>query len=190
MRSAARIGGLAGALAAVAVTGCGIRPTSVPVDAGGAPSRAACAPGGPTLSAAAAEGEEPYEVYLVCGSQLSPVGRGVPRDVSGAGLAAALLAELTREPGRIERHAGYSTAVSGLRVEERRPGDPEGTVRLSRNPRGLGTPELAQIVCTYAALGSGTALLAGPGADSRPYRYHCTDDTLRNPESVPAQPAA
>ncbi|NEE33656.1 hypothetical protein G3M53_50460, partial [Streptomyces sp. SID7982] len=61
---------LAGLLAVAAlVSGCGIRTTSVPVDAGAAPSRVPC-----RLSASDVATRSPdsvsAEVYLVCASQL------------------------------------------------------------------------------------------------------------------------
>ncbi|KOG86172.1 hypothetical protein ADK38_32535, partial [Streptomyces varsoviensis] len=56
------------------LAGCGIRGTSVPVDAGSAPSRATCVvrPGGG--ESASADGQA-VSVYLVCASQLLPVTR-------------------------------------------------------------------------------------------------------------------
>ncbi|WP_326800348.1 hypothetical protein OG946_23470 [Streptomyces sp. NBC_01808] len=171
-------------------TGCGIRPTSVPVDAGSAPSRAECAPGGSSPAARSAGGETVRAVYLVCGTQLAPVPRNVPDDLAGTELAARLLAELEREPGEDEKQAGYSTAVSGLRVVDGPSGDPAGTVRLSRDPQGLGSPMLAQLVCTYAAGEERTAVLAGPDAGDPPYTYRCTDDALRAPENTVGEPAA
>ncbi len=175
---------------AVLATGCGIRPTSVPVDAGSAPSRAECAPGGPSPAASPGDGETLRTVYLVCGSQLAPVPRSVPEDLAGRELAARLLTELEREPGEDEEQAGYSTAVSGLRVADRISGDPAGAVRLSRDPQGLGSPMLAQIVCTFAAGEERTAVLAGPEAGDPPYTYRCTDDALRAPENTVGEPAA
>lgn len=196
MRAAASNRPVFAALAAIAVaavalvaTGCGIRPTSVPVDAGSAPSRAECAPGGPSPAASAADGETLRTVYLVCGARLAPVPRSVPGDLTGTALAARLLAELERDPADEEERAGYSTAVSGLRVRDGHPGDPAGTVRLSRDPHGLGSPTLAQLVCTYATGQERTAVLAGPGADDPPYTYRCTDDALRAPENTVGEPA-
>ncbi|WP_407560732.1 hypothetical protein [Streptomyces sp. 184] len=195
MRAAASNRRVFAALAVVAVvavaalaTGCGIRPTSVPVDAGSAPSRAECAPGGPSPAASPADGETLRAVYLVCGAQLAPVPRRVPDELSGAALAARLLAELEREPSEDEEQAGYSTAVSGLRVADGRSGDPAGTVRLSRDPQGLGSPMLAQLVCTYAVGEDREAVLAGPGAGDDPYTYRCTDDALRTPENTVGEP--
>lgn len=179
------------ALAAVAMltTGCGIRPTSVPVDAGGAPSRAECAPGGPSTAASRADGETLRPVYLVCGARLAPVPRSVPGDLTGTALTERLLAELEREPSDEEEQAGYATAVSGLRVVDGLSGDPAGTVRLSRDPQGLGSPMLAQLVCTYAAGEDRTAVLAGPDEGDDPYTYRCTDDAMRTPENTVGEPA-
>ncbi|MEO3762800.1 hypothetical protein [Streptomyces sp. B8F3] len=185
----AALAAVAVATVAVLTTGCGIRPTSVPVDAGSAPSRAECAPGGPSPAARSADGETLRAVYLVCGTQLAPVPRSVPDDLAGTELAARLLRELEREPREDEKQAGYSTAVSGLRVTDGLSGDPAGTVRLSRDPQGLGSPMLAQIVCTYAAGEERTAVLAGPDAGDPPYTYRCTDDALRAPENTVGEPA-
>ncbi|WP_240662424.1 hypothetical protein [Streptomyces sp. WAC 06738] len=197
MRAAAsnrRVPAALAAVAAVAVavlaTGCGIRPTSVPVDAGSAPSRAECAPGGPSPAARSADGETVRAVYLVCGTRLAPVPRSIPDDLTGTELAARLLAELERAPDEDEEDAGYSTAVSGLRVVDGQSGDPAGTVRLSRDPQGLGSPMLAQLVCTYAAGEERSAVLAGPDAGDPPYTFRCTDDALRAPENTVGEPAA
>ncbi|MFW6694712.1 hypothetical protein [Streptomyces sp. MAR4 CNX-425] len=187
VRAAAAV--VAASAAAVLAAGCGIRPTSVPVDAGGGPTRAECAPGGPSPAARAADGETLRPVYLVCGTRLAPVPRGVPDDLTGPELAGRLLTELARNPSEDERRAGYSTAVSGLRVADRQPGDPAGTVRLSRDPRGLGSPMLAQLVCTYAVGEGHAAVLAGPDEGDRPYTYRCTDDTVRTPENTVGEPA-
>ncbi|GAA2128327.1 hypothetical protein [Streptomyces synnematoformans] len=181
---------LAALAVAVSAAGCGIRPTSVPVSARSAPARAECAPGGPSPAGSPADGETLRPVYLVCGRQLAPVPRGVPDDVTGAELAARLLAELTREPSDDEREAGYSTAVAGLRVVDGRSGDPAGTVRLSRDPQTLGSPVLAQLVCTYAVGEDRTAVLAGPEEGDEPYAYRCTDEVIRTPDSTVGEPAA
>lgn len=193
MRAAASNRRVFAALAVVAVAvftaGCGIRPTSVPVDAGGAPSRAECAPGGPSPAASPADAETLRPVYLVCGTQLAPVPRSVPDDLTGTALAGRLLAELEREPSDDEEQAGYATAVSGLRVADGRSGDPAGTVRLSRDPQGLGSPMLAQLVCTYAVGEGRTAVLAGPDDGDDPYTYRCTDEAMQTPENTVGEPA-
>ena len=71
----------AAALAAVGVAlaallaGCGIRTTTVPVDAGPAPSRVACA--APKAPAAPAADVVVRKVFLVCNTQVTPVNRSV-----------------------------------------------------------------------------------------------------------------
>ncbi|MGW6590236.1 hypothetical protein [Streptomyces globisporus] len=194
-RSAASLAGLL-AVAAL-VSGCGIRTTSVPVDAGAAPSRVPC-----RLSASDVATRSPdsvgAEVYLVCASQLVTVDRPMPPDAVGGKpveVARALLAEVQRAPSAGERRAGFTTAVpAGLRVDPSRGGDPAGTLRLSSQPEDLSAEALAQLVCTYAESESlvrdGSVVLGGPG-DYRPRGYLCTSQTksrpgdLATPEALP-----
>ncbi|MEU6861690.1 hypothetical protein ABZ924_00215 [Streptomyces sp. NPDC046876] len=181
----------AAALASL-VSGCGIRATTVPVDVGAAPSRVSCdipAQQGGTQGFRAT-------VELVCGSRLVGVDRVVPiaekkpaRDP--AMLAAeALLEALEREPSQEERDAGFSSAVpQGLTVAAGQPGDPAGTVRLSRKPEDLPPVALSQVVCTLAgsetvSAGPGPVVLGGPDADP-PRAWECTEAVRRRPESVP-----
>lgn len=172
------------------VTGCGIRTTSVPVDAGAAPSRVPCN----VTEAPPAQGVL-VRAFLVCGSQLEPVDRRSPQPedkVSGDPVrtASALLAQLLAEPSDAERQAGFTTAVRApLEVAGGRSGDPEGTLRLSRQPEDLAPAALSQLVCTFAESSAGagghTVLLAGPGAYP-PKRYRCTTQLRERPESAPA----
>ncbi|WP_338672403.1 hypothetical protein V1460_05140 [Streptomyces sp. SCSIO 30461] len=174
-----------------AVAGCGIRTTSVPVDAGAAPSRMSCTP--PSKESAAQTRPEtlPVRVYLVCASALEAVNRTVPLHETAAdprlAVASALLDTLESEPSADELEAGFSTSVRGpLTVEQGRSGDPKGTLRLSREPEDLPPTALAQIVCTFAgsaAVAGGGLLLGGPG-DYDPRAYRCTDATKQRPESV------
>ncbi|MFG2766790.1 hypothetical protein [Streptomyces rubiginosohelvolus] len=179
---------LAGLLAVAAlVSGCGIRTTSVPVDAGAAPSRVPC-----RLSASDVATRSPdsvsAEVYLVCASQLVTVDRPMPADAVGAEpveVARALLNEVQQAPSAGERRAGFTTAVpAGLRVDPSRSGDPAGTLRLSSQPEDLSAEALAQLVCTYAENESlvrdGSVVLGGPG-DYPPRGYLCTSQTKSRP---------
>ncbi|WP_097874587.1 hypothetical protein [Streptomyces sp. ms184] len=179
---------LAGLLAVAAlVSGCGIRTTSVPVDAGAAPSRVPC-----RLSASDVATRSPdsvsAEVYLVCASQLVTVDRPMPADAVGAEpveVARALLNEVQQAPSAGERRAGFTTAVpAGLRVDPSRSGDPAGTLRLSSQPEDLSAEALAQLVCTYAESESlvrdGSVVLGGPG-DYPPRGYLCTSQTKSRP---------
>ncbi|MGO1019323.1 hypothetical protein ACTOXX_01955 [Streptomyces rubiginosohelvolus] len=179
---------LAGLLAVAAlVSGCGIRTTSVPVDAGAAPSRVPC-----RLSASDMATRSPdsvsAEVYLVCASQLVTVDRPMPADAVGAEpveVARALLNEIQQAPSAGERRAGFTTAVpAGLRVDPSRSGDPAGTLRLSSQPEDLSEEALAQLVCTYAESESlvrdGSVVLGGPG-DYPPRGYLCTSQTKSRP---------
>ncbi|KIZ14435.1 hypothetical protein [Streptomyces natalensis] len=179
------------AAVALAAAGCGIRGTSVPVDAGGAPSRVSCkAPA--RDSETAAPGGVQVSVYLVCSSTLAQVERSVPRpkgtSAAATRLAAAraLLAELRRQPSPAEDGAGFSSAVpEDLRVSGPRAGDPAEALRLSIRPEDLPSFALAQLVCTYGAapaLGrTHAAVLGGPGKDA-PHRYDCSADVLANPD--------
>ncbi|MEU8621736.1 hypothetical protein [Streptomyces sp. NPDC048623] len=197
--------GAAAVLLAGLVTGCGIRTTSVPVDAGAAPSRVPCAvPGSP--SETGVQSGVPLHVYLLCGAQLEAVERRSPLpEEKAAGdpvrTASALLAELATEPSDEERRAGFGTAVKGpLVVTAPRKGDPAGTLRLSRQPEDLPPTALAQIVCTFAESTAGEPETAASGADSvilggpgpyQPRRYTCTNALKERPETaVPSTPAS
>ncbi|WP_030764430.1 hypothetical protein [Streptomyces sp. NRRL F-2664] len=182
-------------IALLATSGCGIRATTVPVDVGAAPSRVSCdtpaQPGGQS----GAPGF-PATVELVCGSQLVGVERMVPMPEKGtvrdpaAQAAQALLEALERTPSAEERDAGFTTGVpAGLTAGAPRPGDPAGTVRLSRKPEDLPPVALSQIVCTMAgseavSAGPGPVVLGGPDADP-PRAWECTDVVRSRPESVP-----
>ncbi|MGA5423139.1 hypothetical protein [Streptomyces lavendulocolor] len=193
------------AVVAAVASGCGIRTTSVPVDAGAAPSRLPCSvsgsASGPGIATRAEQQPVPVRVYLVCASGLEAVDRTVPvtADKNPAdgrlAVARALLNRLVAEPTETEREAGFTTSVQGpLAVSAGRDGDPEGALRLSRQPEDLPAAALSQIVCTYAENGTtadgGTVLLGGPG----PYpvrRYACTEQLRERPDSaVPTRPAS
>ncbi|MEV5968877.1 hypothetical protein [Streptomyces sp. NPDC051921] len=191
---------LGATLAAGLVTGCGIRTTSVPVDAGAAPSRVPCSVTG-AADEPAAQGV-PLRVYLLCGAQLEAVDRRSPlpeEKVSGDPVrtASALLAQLESEPSDEERQAGFTTAVKGpLVVKAGHKDDPAGTLRLSRQPEDLPPTALAQIVCTFAESAAGASgtggdsvVLGGPGTYA-PRRYSCPRELKERPESaVPSTPA-
>ncbi|MFI7083960.1 hypothetical protein ACIBUR_10185 [Streptomyces anulatus] len=179
---------LAAVLAAAALaSGCGIRTTSVPVDAGAAPSRVPC-----RLSSSDVATRSPdsvnVTVYLVCTSQLVTVDRPVAADATGADplvVARALLKEVQQAPPANERRAGFTTAIpEGLRVTRARDGDPARTVRLSSQPEDLSAEALAQLVCTYAEnetlVTDGSVVLGGPG-DYPPRGYLCTSQTKSRP---------
>ncbi|MEU7071167.1 hypothetical protein AB0B30_20515 [Streptomyces narbonensis] len=186
-------GVLAAAALTVLVTGCGIRTTSVPVDAGAAPSRVPCSVTGENASTPAAQGV-PVRVFLVCGSQLEAVDRRTPlpeekTDGDPVATAEGLLTQLLAEPSDDERQAGFTTAVHGpLVVGGGHRGDPAGTLRLSRQPEDLPPVALSQIVCTFAGSSAGagdrTVLLGGPGPYA-PKRYQCTTELRERPESTP-----
>ncbi|WP_407837578.1 hypothetical protein ACE1OC_15845 [Streptomyces sp. DSM 116496] len=178
------------------LSGCGIRATTVPVDVGAAPSRVSCKT--PTGTAAGTSGVQGIRatVELVCGAQLVGVQRVVPvpekqpaRDAA-VFVAQALLAALQREPSAEEREAGFTTEVPAtLTASAPRPGDPAGTVRLSRKPEDLPPVALSQLVCTLAesdavSAGPGPVVLGGPDADP-PRAWECTDAVRSRPESVP-----
>ncbi|MFE7774100.1 hypothetical protein ACFU5O_09395 [Streptomyces sp. NPDC057445] len=174
------------------VAGCGIRTTSVPVDAGPAPSRMPCSVAGKESSAQASPGVLPVRVYLLCASALAAVDRTVTVSEKTVGnrvlVAGALLDQLQAEPSEAEREAGFATNVRGpLTVTRARADDPEGTLRLSRQPEDLPPAALAQIVCTLAeseaAADGGTVVLGGPG-EYAPRGYRCTDAAKVRPETV------
>ncbi|MFJ3581467.1 hypothetical protein ACIPPS_04395 [Streptomyces sp. NPDC090127] len=173
-------------------SGCGIRTTSVPVDAGPGPSRVPCSVAGEESTSRSTG--LPVRVYLVCGSQLEAVDRRSPlpeEKASGnpVATASALLTQLLSEPSENERQAGFSTAVKGpLVVTGGQQGDPVDTLRLSRQPEDLTPTALSQIVCTLAhssaGVGAQSVVLGGPGRYA-PRRYACTTDLRERPESAP-----
>ncbi|MFI1162410.1 hypothetical protein ACH4UM_02075 [Streptomyces sp. NPDC020801] len=172
------------------LTGCGIRPTEVPTDFGGAPSRVPCSLSQPDLSTQGARGV-PVQVFLLCGQSLVTVDRTV-RVPEGTGdarrrviVAQGLLDELAAPPAVSEKAAGYTTHVpGGLTVTGPHPKDPDDALRLSTAPAGLTPYALAQIVCTLsdsaAAEGDGSVVLGGPDG-SRLRRYECTDEVRSRP---------
>ncbi|MEU5808991.1 hypothetical protein ACSHWO_13430 [Streptomyces sp. HUAS TT3] len=172
--------------------GCGIRATSVPVDVGPAPSRVSC---DIPAQQGGAQGFR-ATVELVCGSQLVGVERVVPIAEKKPGrdpaqlAAEALLEALEREPSQDERDAGFTSVVpAGLTVVPGWPGDPAGTIRLSKKPEDLMPVALAQVVCTLAgnetvSAGPGPVVLGGPNADP-PRAWECTPAVRSRPESVP-----
>ncbi|MFG3252394.1 hypothetical protein [Streptomyces sp. NPDC048172] len=136
------------------LAGCGIRSTSVPVDAGAAPSRVGCVlPGDDGKDAAKEPG---VRVYLVCGSRVAPVERQVrmPEGRSSAErlpVARKLLEELKRQPDATEEDAGFETDLpDDLEITDGRKGDPDEALRLSEPLDELPSFALAQIVCTFA----------------------------------------
>ncbi|WP_327349419.1 MULTISPECIES: hypothetical protein [unclassified Streptomyces] len=183
---------LAGAVTvAVLAAGCGIRTTSVPVDAGAAPSQVPCSMSAADVAPQTLQGV-PVQIYLVCSSQLVTVDRTIQVDEAKADrvrIAQALLDELEQKPPADERQAGFSTTVPAtLQVSAARGGDPRGTLRLSEQPEDLPAEALAQIVCTYAESGTlapdGRVVLGGPGS-YRPHGYLCTTETKARPKTVP-----
>lgn len=175
----------AGCALAFLATGCGIRATSVPVDAGAAPSRVGCVlPGTDEGGTGKPQAHPEMRVFLVCGSRVSPVERRVDIPGSASGeerlaVARALLDELQAQPSEDERSAGFQTDVPGdLTVAGPAPGDPEETLRLSKPLDGLRSFAVAQLVCTYAETAAADAneavILAGPaGSEDAPQRFEC-----------------
>ncbi|MBH1935873.1 hypothetical protein I5Q34_16625 [Streptomyces sp. AV19] len=192
MRRAARGAALAAAVTAVCAlaSGCGIRGTAVPVDAGSAPSRASCLVRPGATAATPRSGTE-LPVQLLCASQLVAVVRTVaaPGRDGALGTAQVLLDELRRPLSSGEESAGLSSEVpSHLTVTGGRRDDPPGTLRLSTAPDALPPKALSQIVCTFAgtaaAGGRNAVSLGGPGGEA-PRSYPCTEETRAHPESAP-----
>lgn len=181
------------ALGAVALlaSGCGIRGTSVPVDAGAAPSRASCqAP--PEGRSAQFAGRVSVTVYLVCTSQIHALTRGVGMDekisTEPVQVARAMLEQLHQSPTASENDAGFSTAVDD-ELEISGPGahDPDGALRLNHPLDQVESRALAQLVCTLADTSAADSehgvLLGGPeGSGSPLLRYECTAELRRHPE--------
>ncbi|WP_274561593.1 hypothetical protein [Streptomyces spiramyceticus] len=189
-----RLGSVTGlAVLCAALAGCGIRTTSVPVDAGAAPSRVPCELAPEDIATQSTPGI-PLEVYLVCGAQLVSVDRAVriPEEKlmsDRVRVAQTLLDELQREPSAEERQAGFTTVVRDtLAVSGPRKGDAKNTLRLSSQPEDLPTHALAQIVCTYAdsaASGSDGAVILGGPSDDPARGYQCTSALKDRPDAVP-----
>ncbi|AQA12364.1 hypothetical protein HUF15_46880 [Streptomyces samsunensis] len=187
-RSAALL--LTGAVALLAA-GCGIRGTSVPVDAGAAPSRASCrAPA--SEQTAEGIGRTSVRIYLLCSSRILSVSRATrlgdektaPEPVR---VAQALLEQLRLPPTAAEAAAGFSTAVEDW-VEITGPAkdDPDNALRLNRPPEEIQSLALAQIICTFAdtavAGDDGKVVLGGPDSQRDPLKaYQCTEEMRRNP---------
>lgn len=180
---------LAVSLLAVALAGCGIRPTEVPTEFGPAPSRLSCTASGPGL-ATQSSGGILVQVFMLCSSQLVRVDRIVRvtdgnTEMDRVQAAQALLDQLAAEPTDAERQAGYTTDVQdGMTVGEPRPEDPDGALRLSTEPGALTSYALAQLICTFsasaAASDGGAVILGGPGTDPV-RRYECTPEVLSRP---------
>lgn len=193
---------------AALAAGCGIRTTSVPVDAGPAPSRVSCAvpdrpratatatvsasvpasppASGSTTAPAPSSAESLATVYLVCSSQVADVHRIVAlAGLTRLGTAVALLRELQQRLGMAEATAGFGTAVQGdLAVEGPHPGDPRDALRLSAPVSELPPFALAQLVCTYAAdpsLSSDGSVVLGGSDDAKVRRFTCTSALRTDP---------
>lgn len=193
-----RTAALLAALVATAACGCGIRTTTVPVDAGPAPTRVSCA--APTAPVPPeTPGAMAVRVYLVCSALAAQVTRTVTvpdgtggRPAAASRLVAAqeLLGQLQRRPSAAEAEAGFATEVPGnLGITGPLPGDPKDTLRLSLALDELPSFALAQLVCTFeAAPGVSTAdhavLLGGPTADHPIKRYVCTSALRTRPEAA------
>ncbi|EPH43836.1 hypothetical protein ABT390_16020 [Streptomyces aurantiacus] len=191
LRAASAVAALAAVLATV--SGCGIRSTEVPTDFGAAPSRVPCVASDSGISPQDEAVGVPVQIFLVCSSQLVAVDRTVRIPTEKAStdrvrIAQALLDELSTPPSQAAKQAGYATDVRrGMTVTGPRRGDPDEALRLTRSPRDLSAPALAQIVCTYAdsaaSDGAGSVVLGGPaGGPLR--RYECTPEVRARPGTV------
>lgn len=177
---------------ALLAAGCGIRGTSVPVDAGAAPSRASCrAP--EAGRAAEGAGRVSVRIYLLCTSRILSVNRNAQLSEKKAPIervevARSLLEQLRQPPTAAESSAGFSTAVEDwVTVSGPAKGDPAGALRLSRPPEELPSTALAQIICTFAGSAAGDeerkVVLGGPDSDRDPLkRYACTEEMRSRPE--------
>ncbi|MFC7217336.1 hypothetical protein ACFQLX_03995 [Streptomyces polyrhachis] len=165
---------LGGVLAAL-LAGCGIRPTSVPVDAGSAPSRARCGVKPPPVPR---EDARLRDVFLVCGPKLALVRRKLEQTAPGAGEQRTaheeLLHYLTTELTPSERADGYTTQVERIAVLPPHRGDPARAVRFDHDPEQLSKEGLAQLVCTFAALSDDRKALLGTAGRLR--TYTCTSE--------------
>ncbi|GAA0932976.1 MULTISPECIES: hypothetical protein [Streptomyces violaceusniger group] len=181
---------LTGAVTLLAA-GCGIRGTSVPVDAGAAPSRASCrAP--ESERAAEGMGRVSVRIYLLCSSRILSVSRTTRQGDEKTAhepvrVARALLEQLRLPPTGAEVSAGFSTAIEDwVEISGPAKGDPDSALRLNRPPEEIQSLALAQIVCTFAdttvAGDDGKVVLGGPDSQRDPLKaYQCTEEMRRNP---------
>ena len=171
---------LAGLALASLSAGCGIRTTSVPVDAGPAPARVSCAAPRPAAAAGADTVVRP--VYLVCSMQIAEVRRSMPvRDsrIDRYTQVRELIAQLQMSPRAAEAKAGFSTAVpGGLWLVTPVRGDPKDALRLNQPPEQLPPFALAQLVCTLTAdrqiAPRREVVLGGPRPDTALLSYTCS----------------
>lgn len=187
-RSAALL--LTGAVALLAA-GCGIRGTSVPVDAGAAPSRASCrAPASERTTEGI--GRTSVRIYLLCSSRILSVSRTTrlgdeKTSREPVRIARALLEQLRLPPTAAEAAAGFSTAVEDwVEISGPAKDDPDNALRLNRPPEEIQSLALAQIICTFAdttvAGDDGKVVLGGPDSQRDPLKaYQCTEEMRRNP---------
>lgn len=191
-----RAAALLAALVTAATCGCGIRSTTVPVDAGPAPTRVSCAVPQATVSPQT-PGATVVKVYLVCSALVAQVTRTVtdvtgprPGPVSRLAGAHELLGQLQRRPSAGEADAGFATEVPGnLDLTGPVPGDPKDSLRLSLPLDELPSFALAQLVCTFAAAPGVSAedrsvLLGGPNATDPVKRYSCTSALRTRPDAA------
>ncbi|MEU5266977.1 hypothetical protein AB0G77_00100 [Streptomyces hygroscopicus] len=190
-RSAALL--LTGAVTLLAA-GCGIRGTSVPVDAGAAPSRASCRTPASERTAEGV-GQVSVRIYLLCSSRILSVSRSAglgdrKRSPKPARVAEALLEQLRLPPTAAEAAAGFATEVEDwVEISGPAEDDPDSAVRLNRPPEEIQSLALAQIVCTFAdttvAGKGGTVVLGGPDSQRDPLKaYQCTEEMRRNPRTA------
>ncbi|MCQ4082504.1 hypothetical protein NGB36_18325 [Streptomyces sp. RB6PN25] len=180
-----------------AVAGCGIRSTSVPVDAGAAPSRVSCAvplsgtstPATGSAGVQGAQRTQGVQIYLVCAQRVAPVERIIPRlPTDRLATARLLLAELQSKPDAAEENGGFASEVpGGLSVSGPAHGDPADTLRLNQDPDGLPSFAAAQLVCTFAGTAAGSTdhsvVLGGPDDSVPPRRYQCDDAMRTRPDA-------
>jgi hypothetical protein len=172
------------------IGGCGIRTTTVPVDAGPAPSRVSCAV--PRGSSAPEPDAVMRQVYLVCSMQTAPVKRSVAvrqGQIDRISQVRELVAQLQRSPLAGETQAGFSTAVPGnLEVLGPFRGDPKEALRLSQPVDEMPSFALAQIVCTLAGdatvSSDHSVVLGGDSPQSTLRRYTCTPDLRTRPDAA------
>lgn len=191
LRSAARRQryGVVLLLTVVAASGCGIRATTVPVDASPAPSRVACSVEGGSAAQKSPVPEAQVvgegRVALVCSGRVVDVRRELELTegesmTNRLSTARTLLAELRRNPSTLEEEAGFTTKVpDDLQVSGPNREDDSTALRLSEHPADLPSFTLAQIVCTFAdtalADTNRQVLLGGPSDEpNKPLKlYEC-----------------
>jgi hypothetical protein len=158
------------AVAAVSLTGCGVRQSDV-IEAGG-PA---------TVTVFPAEGQRTLLFFVSPEGRLTPESRGIPgrdKEHTGPVPGEKALAALLAGPSAEARAAGLHTELPGATefgFVGVKVGPDQVLVSVSFAVRGLGKTAVRQLVCTaaYVEGGDGSAEVIIAGGDGRLPPAHC-----------------